>query len=192
MTVTDVHTHHHHRRDAVINLAPGELPEPGFLYSSGVHPWDTLLPDDEIVRRLEEVRRLSRLPEVVAIGEAGIDRLRGASMERQTGIFSRQVDISEEVQKPMILHVVKAFPEIIRLKRELKPSQPWIVHGFRGKPELAAELLRAGFYISLGEHFNQAAAAVIPPDRLFAETDESTLTIGEIAARLPHMPAATL
>lgn len=188
----DIHTHHHDRHDAVINLNDGEMPLDGYIYSAGVHPWDTVLPDEEIDLRMERVAHLSLLPQVVAIGEAGFDRLRGASLDRQREILMRQVAISESAGKPMILHVVKAFPEIIHLRKELKPSQSWIIHGFRGKPQLAEELLRAGFHISLGEHFNPAAAAVIPPDRLFVETDESLMPLEQIAARFPHQPEACL
>ncbi|MDE6655144.1 MAG: TatD family hydrolase, partial [Muribaculaceae bacterium] len=68
-------------------------------------------------------------------------------------------------------HIVRAFPEIIRLRRQEQPTQRWIIHGFRGKPELARELLRHGFDISIGREFNTASAAIIPPDRLFHETD---------------------
>ena len=155
----DIHTHHHNRHDAVINLNDGEMPLDGYIYSAGVHPWDTVLPDEEIDLRMERVAHLSLLPQVVAIGEAGFDRLRGASLDRQREILMRQVAISESAGKPMILHVVKAFPEIIHLRKELKPSQSWIIHGFRGKPQLAEELLRAGFHISLGEHSNPAAVS---------------------------------
>jgi TatD DNase family protein len=87
--------------------------------------------------------------------------------------------------------VVKAYSEIMALKRELRPMQPWIIHGFRGKPELARQLLCADFYISLGERFNPAAAAVIPADRLLVETDDSTMPIAEIASRLPQYTPAT-
>lgn len=188
----DIHTHHHDRHDAVINLNDGEMPLDAYIYSAGVHPWDTVLPDEEIDLRMERVAYLSRLPQVVAIGEAGLDRLRGTSLDLQREILMRQVAISESAGKPMILHVVKAFPEIIRLRKELKPSQSWIIHGFRGKPQLAEELLRAGFHISLGEHFNPVSAAVIPPDRLFVETDESLMPVEQIAARFPHQPEACL
>lgn len=182
----DLHTHHRGRHSAVINLAPGELPEPGFLYSAGLHPWDTALPDEVADARIEEVSRLALLPEVVAIGECGLDRLRGASLDRQEALFRRQAEISELTGKPMILHVVKAFPEIIRLRKELRPSQRWVVHGFRGKRQLAEELLRAGFDISVGERFNADAVAAIPPGNLFVETDESRLPIEEIESRLPR------
>lgn len=188
MNLLDVHTHNPGREGTVINLAPGETPVDGLIYSAGLHPWDTALPDREINSRLDEIIRLAARREIVAIGESGLDRLRGASLDRQEAIFRRQVAISESASKPMILHVVKAFPEIMRLRRELSPAQPWVIHGFRGKPQLAAELLREGFYISLGERFNRETAEIIPADRLFVETDESRLSVEEIAARLPHKP----
>lgn len=188
MNLLDVHTHHPGREGAIINLAPGEMPVDGLIYSAGLHPWDTALPDSEIDSRLDEIIRLAARREIVAIGESGLDRLRGASLDRQEALFRRQVAISESECKPMILHVVKAFPEIMRLRRELAPAQPWVIHGFRGKPQLAAELLHEGFYISLGERFNRETAEIIPADRLFVETDESRLSVEEIAARLPHKP----
>ncbi len=189
----DLHTHHRGRSRAIINLAPGEWPEAGYSYSAGVHPWETAsLSSTEVTARLAEVERLAALPEVVAVGEAGLDRLRGATLAGQTDVLVRQIELSERAGKPLILHVVKAFAEIMALRRRMKPAQPWIIHGFRGKPQLARQLLHGGFSLSLGERFNPDTAAVIPPDRLFAETDESLLPIEEIAARLPVAPGGKL
>ena len=84
------------------------------------------------------------------------------------------IEISENRELPLILHIVRAFPEIIALKKQLSPKQPWIIHGFRGKPQLASELLRHGFYLSIGEKYNPEAVAVIPRDRLLLESDEGT------------------
>lgn len=180
----DTHTHHKRRRDAVINLAAGEQPEEGYLYSAGVHPWETAGLSLPPCARMAEVERLASLPQVVAIGETGLDRLRGGPPDMQMELLRCHAALSESTGKPLLLHVVKAYPEIIRLKRELSPSQPWIIHGFRGKPQLAAELVRAGFLLSLGERFNPDSAAVIPADRLLVETDESDLPIAEIARRI--------
>lgn len=189
--LTDCHTHHRRRPGAVINLAPGEMPEEGFVYSAGVHPWELPgLGDDALALRLDEVERLAAMDSVVAVGEAGIDRLRGGDVARQLHALRRQVEISERARKPLLLHVVRAYDEIIALRREMRPSQPWIVHGFRGKPPIARRLVDAGFYISLGEKFNPGAAMAIPPDRLLVETDESPLSITEIASRLPVKPDA--
>ncbi len=154
---------------------------PGRRYSMGIHPWhtDSLPPDWK--QRLD---RAARQPGVVAIGEAGLDRLRGADLDTQLRVLERHVALSEELQLPLILHVVKAFNEIIALRRRLRPQQRWIIHGFRGKPQLARQLLDHGFDISLGEHFNPDTAAIIPSDRLHFETDTSPLPIATIATRV--------
>lgn len=174
MTMFDVHTHHSGAHDAIINLDPGKTPEPGRLYSAGIHPWYAADP----APGFEE---LAARPEVVAIGEAGFDRLRGPAPEVQRRAFERCVAVSERLRKPMILHVVRAFDIILAEKKRLRPSQPWIIHGFRGKPALARQLLEAGFYLSYGEGANPASVAATPPDRLLVETDE--------AAALPDIPA---
>lgn len=118
---------------------------------------------------------------IVAIGECGIDLLRGADIKLQQELFMRHASLAERVGKPLIIHCVRAWGELLGAYRCIKPSQPWIVHGFRGGPALARQLLDAGMHISLGEHFNKATAAIIPDDRLHIETDCSTLPIGYIA-----------
>lgn len=125
-----------------------------------------------------------RQPGVAAIGETGLDKLQGADIDTQIKVLTKHVELSEELRLPLILHVVKAYNDIITLRGLVKPSQRWIVHGFRGKPELARQLLDHGFDLSLGEHFNPATAAIIPDSRLHFETDESTLPISTIAARI--------
>lgn len=177
--ILDIHTHNADAVDAVISVGPGFRPESSKIYSVGVHPWYTSVPD--LDEKLALLMTDARRPEVVAIGETGIDKLKGAPVDVQKDVMRKHVFISEELGKPLILHVVKAFPEIIRLKDGLKPTQPWIVHGFRGKPELARELVRHGFYISLGERFNLESADCIPRDRLLVETDESVCPIESIA-----------
>lgn len=183
--ILDIHTHNAGALDAIINVGPGFRMEPGKIYSVGVHPWDTSAHD--LDKRMAILETDARRQEAVAIGETGIDKLKGAPDDVQAEVFRRHVALSEELKKPLILHVVKAFPEIIRFKEELKPGQPWIVHGFRGKPELARELIRHGFYISLGERFNPESAVCIPRDRLLAETDESAMAIESIVECIPNL-----
>ncbi len=172
MNITDFRDIHTHNLDAgcdsIINLPlHSPVPESGY-YSVGIHPWDAASATEADI---EEIERMAAHPRVMAIGETGLDKLRGGHIERQREVLERHIAISESVGKPLILHVVKAFPELIQLRRQLKPRQRWIIHGFRGRPELAGELLRHGFDISIGSRFNPAAAAIIPPDRLFHETD---------------------
>lgn len=180
--IVDCHTH---RPDApypsIISVQPGATLTPGLRYSIGLHPWYT---DQLTPRWREELDAAVRQPQVAAIGETGLDKLRGADIDTQLEVLTEHAALSEKLKLPLILHVVKAYNEIIDLKRQLNPSQKWIIHGFRGKPELARQLLDHGFDLSLGEHFNPATAAIIPDDRLHFETDESTLPISEIASRI--------
>ncbi|WP_295729975.1 TatD family hydrolase [uncultured Muribaculum sp.] len=186
-TPFDFHTHNPDAVDALISVEPGFTPRAGAVYSVGIHPWHSATVTDMDLRRLEADARLRC---VKAIGETGLDRLRGATLDRQTELLLHHIALSEELHKPLVLHIVKAFPEIIAIKRRIKPSQTWIIHGFRGKPQLAEELLRHGFYLSLGEHFNPRSAEIIPSGRLLVETDESDRGIAELAAMHPHLDTA--
>lgn len=179
---TDIHTHNPAAvSPSVISVEPGAEFIAGKRYSVGIHPYSLSGGDVPPIKRLiEDAER----PEVVAIGETGIDKLRGGPIDRQIEILEIHAELSERFEKPLILHVVKGFAEVIAVKRKIKPRQRWIVHGFRGKPELARELLRHGFDISLGERFNKDTAAMIPADRLWVETDISPVSITEIAARI--------
>lgn len=125
-----------------ISTTPGEA-----WYSAGIHPWDTAAVAAEA--DWQALETLAADPRVAAIGECGLDALRGGSQEVQEKIFRRQADLAERVGKFMIIHCVRRYGLLMELHRELRPSQPWIVHGFRGKPELARQLLREGIQISL-------------------------------------------
>ncbi len=181
----DIHTHHH-RLNAVVDIDPVGVPlsrlrlERGYMYSVGIHPWNVerATPAD-----LRAVMALAVERGVVAIGETGLDTLRPKGcMRMQTALFEWHAALSEEVGKPLILHVVKAWGEIIALRRRLAPSQPWIIHGFRGKPQLAEELVRCGFYLSFGAKFNPMALKVTPPSRRLMETDDSDVPLALVRA----------
>ena len=114
------------------------------------------------------------------MGECGLDKHSTATIATQTAFFIDQITISEQLEKPLIIHCVGCFNEVLRIKKEIKPVQPWIIHGFRGKPQLAKQLLRAGFYLSYGEHFNAESVKITPLGKLMIETDESTKNIADI------------
>ncbi len=146
--------------------------------SIGLHPWHV---NEGWKARVcnDLIPRLS-LPQVAAIGEAGIDRVRGGDIALQIEAFEMQARLAKEVGKPLIVHCVKAFDEVIRLHKQGFPHEPWIIHAFRGKPEQARQLLREGFLLSFGEHFNTESLRLCPADHLLIETDESHLSIGEL------------
>ena len=154
----------------------------GRSISLGIHPWHI---SDKWRDDLAAITILAKEDNVVAIGECGLDALKSpAQIEVQEEIFKAHIQLSEALQKPLIIHCVKAFDRLIALRKETKPLQAWILHGFRGKPQQANQLIKAGFHISLGERFNPDSAKAIPIDRLFIETDESGCSIEEIYAAI--------
>ena len=80
----------------------------------------------------------------------------------------------------MIIHCVKAWEELIQIRKETKPTRPWIIHGYRGKPELTRRLLHEGFLFSIGDQINVDSMQLIPVDALFCETDEDEMSIREV------------
>lgn len=164
--------------DRIVNLDYNEpIPEKGY-YSIGVHPWSTTGMSDEDARAaIEKVKSNAIRNNIVAIGECGIDRLKGADLKLQERIFREHIEISETTRKPLIIHSVKSTEDIIRIKKEMKPQQLWIIHGFRGKKQTALQLIKQGIALSFGEHFNEEALSSIPEDMMFVESDESTLSI---------------
>ena len=157
--IEDIHTHNSAAHGAVISVNPWEYsPRQGALYSVGIHPWRLKavagpIPDFEL---LEDIAGREN---VVMIGETGIDKLHEPDVEYQITVLKRHIELSEQLGKPLILHCVRASNELCALHKALRPSQPWIIHGFRNNANVARRLLDAGFYLSYGEFFNIDALA---------------------------------
>lgn len=166
--VDDFHTHRPLSPRAIINTVPGQLRPEGYLYSVGIHPWDSA---DASQSDFEALLVDAKRPEVVAIGECGIDRLRGPQEALQRSVLIPQLEVAETVGKPVIIHCVRATDVILALRRALHPSVDWIIHGFRGKPETARQLARSGIFISLGERFNPGVLSAVDPAMIVRETD---------------------
>lgn len=171
----DIHAHGRTGARILTSVRPSEMssePAPDTWYSVGIHPWDTAAPvaDDEW-QRLEA---LAANPHVAAIGEAGLDALRGGDSSRQEETFIRQARIAEAAGKFLIIHCVRRYGRLMELRRLLKPRQRWIIHGFCGKPELARQLLAAGFELSLRAGCRRAdeLRKTFADTRFFTETDE--------------------
>ena len=184
--ILDIHTHKAEpvsAGKAIINrkLATDALCE-GYFYSAGIHPWDLTEFDTE--RRLECLREQLAEKQLVAVGEAGLDKLAAAPMQLQVAVFKEQVELSEKYRLPLIIHCVKAMEELLAVKKELRPVQPWIWHGFRGKPQQARQLMENGMYLSFGEHYPEQTVRTMPVDRMFLETDDSPVDIEEVLHRV--------
>ena len=115
----NIHTHKAETNDDLIQIVNLELetpcPEQGY-YSYGIHPWALDNADFQIDEALNKLKENLQQPQVVALGEAGLDKFH-ADFERQIKVFERQIVLSENVKKPMILHYVKSHNEIIALSK---------------------------------------------------------------------------
>ena len=156
---------------------------PGIVYTYGIHPW--FLSNDNHDQLINSVREISGDPRITAIGEAGFDKLKGASPDLQMSTFEEQIAVSEERKKPLIIHCVRAWDELLASHKKLCPEMPWLVHGFRGSVELARQLLSKGMYLSFWFDFVLRAESAdllrsLPEDRIFLETDGADVDIRDI------------
>jgi TatD DNase family protein len=156
---------------------------PGIAYTYGIHPW--YLDDSNHDRLISAVIKLTADPLVIALGEAGFDKIKGPSMELQRKTFEEQIIISEERRKPLVVHCVRSWDELLSAHKKLKPEMPWLVHGFRGKADLALQLISKGMYLSFWFDFVMRPEAEVlirrlPAGRLFLETDGADISIVDI------------
>ncbi len=151
------------------------------LFSIGVHPWDAGLvnrsyPDD--------LRKWLAHPNCFAIGECGLDRLRGPDWLLQKTVFRLQLELAVECSRPVIIHCVKAFDELIELAGPYVQKVPLVIHGFHKSSQMAEQLIGKGFYLSLNPALFSRSdydSSVIPLQRLFLETDmREDLSITEV------------
>ena len=110
---------------------------------------------------------------VVALGEAGLDKVCDTPFDLQIQAFRKAIELSETYHLPLVIHSVKATEELFALHKKYHPAQAWIIHGFRGKKELATDLIRHGFYLSFGKKYQEKALSIVPADRLLLESDEA-------------------
>ena len=128
----------------------GKTPEniSGVAFTYGIHPW--FLNEENHKHLLNAVENNACLPDVIAIGEAGFDRLRGPSMQLQRLAFEEQIAISEELMKPVVIHCVRAWDELLAAQKKIKPKMSWLVHGFRGNVNLHHNCYQKGYIFLSG------------------------------------------
>ena len=190
----EIHTHRLpvYPGTAIVSLSPsGFHPLSGHWYSVGLHPWDTLHPDSA-AEELALIPALLSHPQLLAVGEVGYDTLRGGELSLQQSCFEQQAAWAEEFRKPVVIHAVKAAELLWSSYRRLSPQMPWIIHGFRGKPQAAEQYCRHGLYLSYGHRFNPLAVRSTPLDRLLLESDESEEDIHTLYAEVARLKGETV
>jgi TatD DNase family protein len=155
----------------------------GITYSIGIHPW--FLTSENLKEQISIVKQYAEHKNIIAIGEAGFDRLKGPEAHLQQIVFKEQVEIAEMVSKPLFIHCVRAWDELLSEHKKLRPSTPWIIHGFRGKKELAAQLISKGMYLSFWFDFvlkpeSTRLIRSLPKEKIFLETDGSGVDIKSV------------
>ena len=165
--IIDIHTHNPQTHAQTIDCV-------------GIHPWDSPSGDISIVEMGASTAD--------AIGEIGLDFACDVGCETQIGVFQAQLAIAERLQKPVVLHCVRAFEYVMKvLQKHHLPAV--IFHGFIGSVEQAQRAVKQGYYLSFGERTFSSPKTIealrsTPLTSLFVETDESTTPIEEIYDRI--------
>ena len=178
-----INLHTHKKSDgeneiSILDLSATDLKTMGLSHkycSLSLHPW--FLNRDSLSADTISIELNSLNNNVLAIGECGLDKSCETDFQLQMDAFEQMISISEYCQKPLIIHCVKAFDELLALKNRRHPQQKWILHGFRGKALQAIQLQKQGFYFSFGANYHIETIKALPLDSIFAETDDSGLSI---------------
>lgn len=184
--IVDFHTHRLDATAAIISVDPRRFdPHPGLYYSVGFHPWEdvTHLTGQDF----DLLEQCAAHPQVVAIGETGMDRVKGGELEGQRAAFVRHLHLAHRLGMPVVVHCVRTAQDILAARRRAGLDQvPLAIHGMRGNEHVARTLLDAGCFLSFGPRFNEAALRITPHDRLLIETDDSHVSIDAVADAVAH------
>ncbi len=183
----DVHSHKNFGENVIHNILPKEWSAfskkyPQQLVSVGIHPWD--VKQSSLKENLELLSTIVGNKQVYAIGETGLDKRCSSPFNLQILSLENHIRLSEEYEKPLILHCVAAYNELQLLKRKYHPKQRWILHGFRGNPILAKQLIEDDFFFSIGWNFNTETIKILPEEKIYFETDELDMSIEEIRTKV--------
>ena len=196
MQFFNLHTHQFTNQSDVLELVnqyPQEFDASIPNYSIGIHPWHIV--EDRIDEDLSIIESKLKDEKCLAIGECGLDKRIEYPIALQQMVFEKQLALAEKYRKPVVIHCVAAFQEVIATKKKMAISVPMIIHGFSKNKETAEQLIANGFYISFGKYLlrNPELELVfksIPKERLFLETDtieEGIAAVYELAARYKNI-----
>jgi TatD DNase family protein len=142
MFFPDVHTHFLTGNPYAILNANSSI---NSFHSRGIHPWfvNKNIPIEKLEYDLQH-------PKCIALGEIGLDKICGTDFNLQRKVFIQQIELSEKYNLPVIIHCVRASNELVELKKEIKPTQHWIWHGFN-KVNILQQILENEIIPSFGE-----------------------------------------
>ena len=184
----NLHTHTASGDNAIfeiVNRYPYEAIDVPY-FSTGIHPWH--IDVDRVDEHLAIIEERLQKDNCLALGECGLDKRIEIPLHTQIEVFEKQLLLAKQYQKPVILHLVAAFQELIEIKNRLQPGVPMVVHGFSKNAQVAKQLLDNGFYLSFGKYLlrNPELSGVfagVPEDRFLMETDMMEETLYEVYAK---------
>jgi TatD DNase family protein len=156
---------------------------PGVFASVGIHPNEAAeaAPGD-----WDRIRELAGRPEVVALGETGLDRHWDRTpFDLQRDYFGRHLELARELDRPVIIHSRDCHADIVEQLDRLGRPIRGVLHSFTGNWDEAREILALGLHISFAGMLTFAnkaldslreAATRVPIDRLLVETDSPYLS----------------
>jgi TatD DNase family protein len=197
----NLHTHRFSNDSEVIevvNQYPWEFDALIPNYSIGIHPW--YIDEKRLESDLACITEKLQLAPCLALGECGLDKRIDIPMALQISVFKKQLDIVKQTKKPIVLHCVAAFDEMIAIKKEMKLENPMIIHGFSKNEQVAQLLLNNGFYLSFGKYLlrNPEMEKVFKfasENQILLETDtieESIYEVYEKAAAVKEISLAEM
>jgi len=186
MEYFNFHTHQFTNQSDVLELVnqyPKDFDESIPFYSTGIHPW--YIDENRIDEDLKIIEEKLQTNNCLAIGECGLDKRIEVPFDLQVSVFEKQLELAEKYKKPVVIHCVAAFQEVMAIKKKMKINVPMIIHGFSKNNQLAEQLIAAGFYLSFGKYLlkNPDLKSVfqnVPNDRFFLETDTIEESIKEV------------
>ena len=186
MNFFDFHHHDADRKSGIYNLKFNEeIPE--IFFSAGIHPKSL---SDGLEKQLIWLQEISVAENCVAIGECGLDGLIDVDEKLQEKAFLAQIEVANSVKKPLIIHCVKRFSQLLKFRKMSKV--PMIVHGFNKRKTIGDDLLKNGLCLSFGKSvlYNvnlQDFVKHLPIENLFLETDSSDFEIKELYQKVADL-----
>ena len=167
-------------RNAYLKLSAPQVSQLPYMVSVGLHPWH--LHKYNLTTCTDLLMDVVNLNNVFTVGEIGIDRAIDVPVSTQIQYFEAQLNIARAVQKPVIIHAVKSYSDLLPFLK--KSKVPFIFHGFKGNIQQAKEILKYNAYLSFGksllEEKHREVLAQIPNDRFLLETDVAKMSINQI------------
>jgi len=186
MEYFNFHTHQFTNQSNVLELVnqyPKDFDATIPFYSIGIHPW--YIDENRIDEDLKIIEEKLQTKNCLAIGECGLDKRIEVPFDLQISVFEKQLELAEKFNKPVVIHCVAAFQEVMAIKKKMKIKVPMIIHGFSKNNQLAEQLIAAGFYLSFGKYLlkNPDLKMVflnVSNDRFFLETDTMEESIQQV------------